>query len=175
MKYYSGTGDKSETSLSSGRIKKTDKMIKALGDLDELLAFLGDAHSKIKYGTVKDTIRNLELGIYTISAQISGYASSVKTKKLNGISSNDVVYLEDSLDSYSKNLEPMKKFVYPNGSQGGTALNICRAVARRAERSVLDAGVSDEWILKYMNRISSLLFVMFRFINKSDNYKEDFF
>lgn len=175
MKYYSGSGDDGMTSLASGRVPKTNKVIRALGDLDELLAFLGDAHSKIKYTTVRNTLKDLERSVYSISARVSGYADLVKKRETARISGKDVTYLENAIKFYSKDLKPMSKFLYPNGSPGGSALNVCRTAARKAERSVLEAGVKDRWVLKYMNRLSSLLFVMSRFVNKTDGYKEEFF
>jgi ATP:cob(I)alamin adenosyltransferase len=156
MNYYTGTGDDGKTSLAGRRVSKTDKTIKALGDLDELLAFIGDANSKIKQKSVKTLLKTIEKNIYKISAQVSGYAGVVKKSKTLAITDADMSYLEGSIALYSRKLKYLSKFVYPDGSPAGTALNICRTVARRAERSLLGAGISDKLIMKYMNRMSSL-------------------
>ncbi len=174
MKYYSGGGDNGETSIYNSRVPKTDKLVKAIGDLDELSAFLGNAFSKIKYGSVKDIIKRLEHDLYIISGELSGYIDG-NTQQDKKISETNVKFLEDSIEFYAKDIKDTTNFIFPNGFDDATSLNICRTIARRTERTVLDAGVSDVYILKYLNRLSSLLFVLFRYVNKADNFKEDVF
>ncbi len=173
MKYYSGSGDDGSTYICNSRVAKTDKLVKAIGDLDELNAFLGNALSKIKYGSVKDALKRVEHDLYLLSGELSGYIDdSAPAEK---VLENNVKFIEDSIAFYAKEIKDTTNFIYPNGFDGATSLNVCRTIARRTERTVLDAGVSDVYILKYLNRLSSLLFVMFRYVNKSDNFKEDIF
>ena len=170
MKYYSGGGDDGSTYICNSRVAKTDKLVKAIGDLDELNAFLGNALSKIKYGNVKDVLKQVEHDLYLLSGELSAHIDKSAPEKK--ISEKNVKFIEDSIASYAKEIKDITNFIYPNGFDGATSLNVCRTIARRTERTVLDADVSDVYVLKYLNRLSSLLFVMFRYVNKSDNFKE---
>ncbi len=173
MKYYSGNGDKGETYVCNTKVSKTDGLVKALGDVDELSAHIGDALSKIKYGSVRDALKKIEYDLYVLGGQLSGYADKVASAK--SIGRDDVKFLESEMEAYAKDTDAIEKFIYPNGLADATSINICRAVARRAERAILEAGVKDEFILKYINRLSSFLFVLFRHLNKADNFKEETF
>ena len=174
MKYYTGAGDKGKTSVAGKRIGKDNDIIKAIGDVDEVSAALGHAYSFIEDLEVRDILKELERSMYVIGSELSGYLKIAKSK-VKPINGDDLGYLEKTIESLSKRIEPMQKFVYPNGSRGATAINVSRAVARRAERSIIKSGVGGESMLKYMNRISSLLFVLFRYVNKLDGSTEEYF
>jgi cob(I)alamin adenosyltransferase len=173
MKYYTGKGDAGETYICHVKVAKTDKLIKAIGELDELNAYIGYTLSKIKYGSVRDALEKIEHDIYLLSGQISGYASDVNPKE--GISEENIKFLENAMETYSKDLKDITNFVYPDGLDDATSINICRAIARRAERSILEAEVKDDFILRYINRLSSFFFVLFRHLNAADNFEERFF
>ncbi|MCL5009634.1 MAG: cob(I)yrinic acid a,c-diamide adenosyltransferase [Candidatus Parvarchaeota archaeon] len=172
MKYKFGSGDDGRTSTYGGRVNKTDVLIKAIGDIDELSAFIGNAMSNLSDSKVYDTLKSIEYDLYLISANIAGYKKEKDVKK---ISEDDVARLDNEILVYSKNLNDITGFVYPNGSMSATSINICRTIARRAERSVLEVKDSDASVKRYMNRLSSLLFVMFRYLNNADESNEEKF
>ena len=176
MKYYSGTGDSGYTSIANGRVPKNNPIINALGDIDELSAFLGNADSQIKDEDINDLVKKIESALYRISAELSGYLKSGKPDKTTKpIADTDVALLEDALALYTKKLDDLTRFIRPSGSYAATLINVCRAVTRRTERSMVESGAASEATLKYINRLSSLLFVLFRYINASEGFEEECF
>ncbi len=174
MKYYSGTGDSGKTDVYRRRVAKNDKRIKAIGDVDELNSFIGLAYSVAKDEGVKAVLKRLERDLYVINVELSGYSQALHDGK-RPLGKADVDFLEEMLQRYSKEVPDLVKFIYPNGSVESAYLNVCRAVARRAERSVIDANVTDAVIKTYINRLSSLLFVLFRYTNKISGKREEMF
>lgn len=174
MEYYSGRGDKGKTDIANKRIGKDKDVIELIGTLDELNAFIGFTLSKIKYEDVRNMLKKTERAIYIISACASGYAALVKREKVELVK-KDVEDLENDIKSISNETDDIVKFIYPNGSESACALNVCRTLARKAERRAIKAKIKNEYILAYLNRLSSLLFVLLRTANKRDGVKEEFF
>ncbi len=174
MKYYTGRGDDGETDKASGRIKKDDKIIELVGSLDELNAFLGYAISKSEYDDVKNALRDIEKRIYKISAIVTGYSEKIKNREIS-IKNEDIKELERKIDAFSVETPDLIKFIYPNGSEAACTINICRTLARKAERKAVMCEVKDSNVLSYLNRVSSLLFVLFRVMNKRNGYTEEKF
>jgi cob(I)alamin adenosyltransferase len=173
MKYYSGIGDKGYTFTFEKKHKKSEPIVNAIGTLDELSAFLGLAESACTYEEIKGLLKNIELAVYTISSEVA-YEAAGKLA-LKRLAESDVSFLEGKTDDYGKFIKDIKRFVYPNGSISSTSINVCRAVARRAEREAVAAGIKNDVVLKYLNRLSSLLFVLFRYVNEKEKNEEDFF
>lgn len=157
MKYYTGKGDKGETIFLHKKIKKSAKLVKAVGDLDELNTFIGFSYSLIKDQEIKDLLKRIEYDLYQMSSEVAGYKKSFTKEKLD--------FLEKELDKYSNKIEDLHSFIYPNGNEAAVSLNLCRAICRRAERSLVEV-TKNQWILAYINRLSSLFFVLFRYLNK---------
>ncbi|EFD92722.1 MAG: ATP--cobalamin adenosyltransferase [Candidatus Parvarchaeum acidophilus ARMAN-5] len=174
MMYYTGKGDKGSTDIRKGRVKKDSEIIELIGSLDELNAFIGYSISKIKYKDIREMLKSTELRLYYISAIVSGYDNLVKNKKII-INEEDITEIEKDIGILSKEIKPLIKFLYPNGSEASCIVNICRAITRRTERRMVRCRIKNENALKYMNRLSSLLFVIFRVLNKRENIKEDTF
>lgn len=173
MKYYTGNGDEGLTDLTRKRVKKDNKMIEFIGTLDELNAFLGYSISKIKYDDVKSILKNIETQVYKINAIASGYSDYVK--KPIEFKKEDITQIEESIDKFSKQTKLLLKFIYPNGDEAACLINICRVIARRAERQYVRAKGNNKIILSYINRLSSLLFVLFRTVNDRSGFKEETF
>jgi cob(I)alamin adenosyltransferase len=169
MKYAFGSGDDGRTNIYNRRISKTDQIIKAVGDIDELSAHIGHAVSCADDDRIIKTLEEIEYDLYVTSAELAGYKGTAAKK----ISANDVKRLEGWITEYSRDLDEMREFIYPNGSMSATEINICRTIARRAEISILEIGMDDKDITGYINRLSSLLFVMFRYANKKGGHKEE--
>lgn len=174
MKYYSGKGDDGKTNIAGWRIEKDDGVVEVIGNLDELNAFIGYALSKIQYEDVKTAMREIERKIYIISAYASGYSELVKRVKVE-INRKDVDELEKEIDSFAGETKDITRFLYPNGSEAASIINICRTMARKAERSAIRCKLKNADVLAYLNRLSSLLFVLSRVVNKRDGFSEEFF
>jgi cob(I)alamin adenosyltransferase len=168
MKIYTKKGDTGETSLFGGdRVSKSSERIEAYGTVDELNSVIGLAasHSLSPKGTVLSN-RVQEL-LFVLGADL---ATPMNTKaRINRIDQKDVGYLEEAIDGMQKELEPLKNFILPGGSQAGATLHLARTICRRAERAVVACSkkeeVSDASII-FMNRLSDFLFVLARYENK---------
>ncbi len=175
MKYYTGKGDDGKTSLADGRVPKDNKTVQVIGEIDDLSAKIGAAYSLIEDNKIKEDLKSIESDLYLISAELSGYLPLVKNRRVNPISSDSVKKLEALTDSYSQELKDTNRFVYPNGTQAATSVNICRTQTRRVERALAAIKCGNEAIKPYINRLSSFFFVLFRWLNQKVGFKEDFF
>jgi cob(I)alamin adenosyltransferase len=149
---YTGGGDKGETSLGDGsRVSKLDPSIVALGDVDELNSILGWT------GAGLDRIQN---ELFDLGADLS-----VPGGGRLQIEQSYVDRLEAEIDSANAQLEPLKSFVLPGGTETAARLYVARAVCRRAERAVLAVDGANPLAAIYLNRLSDLLFVLARRAN----------
>ncbi len=155
MSVTTKTGDNGESGLKNGqRLKKSEPVFDALGDLDELNSVLGWCKVGMKNEDEKKLTEAIQEKLYQIMAIIGG-------EKNGGVFENDVLFLEEKIKSYETKIGTLKKFVTPGKNEISARLHIARAVCRRAERSVVRLAKGDfSTILKYLNRLSDLLFVM---------------
>jgi cob(I)alamin adenosyltransferase len=165
------TGDAGETSLfGKGRVRKTDLRIVALGDLDEAQSAIGVARAMAPKSTMGRQLLELQQGLYVAMSEVATPQedlSRLKTR-LDGAALAKL----DSALAWLKERTPIEgRFVIPGEHPISAALDLARTVARRAERSVIacvDAGsVSGEVLLPWLNRLSDLLFVLARTVEKS--------
>ncbi len=165
-KVYTRTGDAGMTSLVGGdRISKASSRVDAYGDVDELNSVLGIAYPQVKDENLRSLILAIQNDLFIIGADLA----SPEELDVPRIEQNRIDDLEHSIDGLLQQLEPLKEFILPGGSAGGASLHLARAVSRRAERKIValkEAGGAVNNVLKYMNRLSDLLFVMARFENK---------
>jgi cob(I)alamin adenosyltransferase len=166
---YTKTGDDGTTGLLyGGRVSKGDEMVAACGDIDEAVAALGAARAAGLEPRLSETVLRLQRQLFTVAADLA--ASPRQRRRLvPGISlvtaemTADVERIIDALAA-ERPLRPV--FVVPGATPSGAMLDLGRAVARRAERHAVRARgrghpVSDE-VLRYLNRLSDLLFVLAR-------------
>ena len=152
---YTGGGDTGETSLGDGsRVAKLDPRIVALGEVDELNSFVGWT------GAGLDRIQN---ELFDLGADLS-----VPGGGRLQIEQEYIDRLEADIDEANAQLEPLKSFVLPGGSETAARLYVARAVCRRAERAVLAADGANPLAAVYLNRLSDLLFVLARLANGGD-------
>ena len=160
--YYTKTGDKGDTGFFGGRVRKTDARIEAIGDVDETNAALGVALSHTDEGQVRQEILKAQNLLFTVGAELANTAG-VKVTEAH------VTALETAIDAYAMLIKPQTTFLLPNGTKAASFLHLARAICRRAERSCLrlheTAAVNTE-LLRYLNRLSSLLFVLARYENR---------
>ena len=173
-KIYTRTGDAGDTGLATGeRVKKFDVRVSAYGDVDETNASIG----LVRQHTADDP--TLDLVLARVQNELFDLGADLATPERQGrdlgweplrISASQVERLERDIDTLNAELSPLTSFVLPAGSAASAALHLARTVCRRAERSAVrlaDAAgeaVSAE-ALKYLNRLSDLLFVMARYAN----------
>ena len=167
-KVYTRGGDKGKTSLGDGsRVSKTDKIIIALANIEELNANLGYVISKLpfKYKNIFSKIQN---DLFDLGADII----TPKTKKNSlRINITYITNLEREIDIILSSLPSLKSFILPGGTEISSRIHMARTVCRRCEIAILELhkkkAVNSE-ILKYINRLSDFLFVLGRyFLNKS--------
>lgn len=169
MKLYTKTGDSGETSLYGGtRVSKAESRVVAYGDVDELNATLGLVLVKELDQDISTLVREIQRDLFAIGARLADPGDVVSNQsKKSALSANDVVRLESEIDKYDSELTPLRKFLLPGGTPTAARLHFARAVCRRAERSIVALGEKNVQaeLLKYINRLSDLLFVLARVIN----------
>jgi cob(I)alamin adenosyltransferase len=166
---YTKSGDKGKTALGNGqRVYKNCARIEAIGDVDEANAFLGWAIQFCQEDLAAILLK-IQNDLFDLGADlcVPENPNDLSTSRLT-ISSAQVDYLEQKIDLLNADLPPLTSFVLPGGTQTAAALHLARTVVRRAERRVvalsLEETINHE-VVKYLNRLSDLLFVMARFVN----------
>ena len=171
---YTRTGDGGETHLGDmSRVPKTDARIEAYGTVDELNAQIGLALAAGGLsGEHAAWLRRIQNDLFDVGADLSVPLEAAPTKRTGDrlrVRADQTVWLEARCDEVNAGLEPLKSFVLPGGTPAGAHLHVCRTVCRRAERRVIACGdaVSPETV-RYLNRLSDLLFILARAANGAD-------
>jgi len=164
MSVTTKTGDKGLTGLFTGdRVTKFSPIMEANGTIDELDSFIGEAKHYVPEEMV-EILEKVQLQLYNLMAEL---ASKGKYSK---VSDEEVKWLEELIHKYEEEFQ-MRAFVLPGSTPASAKLDICRTIARRAERRVaklvLEYGFGQT-ALVYLNRLSDLLFVMARVIEKRE-------
>jgi len=169
MKIYTRTGDTGETSLFGGtRVGKDDPRVHAYGEVDEVNACLGLARASATDPEIDSELVRLQRDLFALGAQLADPANKVGNRSAKArLGDQDVARLEELIDRMEAGLPPLKNFILAGGTPCGAALHVARAVCRRAERAMvaLDPAV-DSLLLRYVNRLSDLLFVLARTANQ---------
>ncbi|HYM21155.1 MAG TPA: cob(I)yrinic acid a,c-diamide adenosyltransferase [Candidatus Kapabacteria bacterium] len=169
MKIYTKTGDDGTTGLfSAGRIKKNAPRIRAYGEVDELNSVIGFVSAENNSVLFGDTIEWLQRTLFILGSDLATPLSANVTYEVPRINESDVTRLEKLIDTYESELQPLKNFILPGGSDLASRLHIARTIARRAEREIVTLSESEEIggvVLPFINRFSDLLFVMARYAN----------
>jgi cob(I)alamin adenosyltransferase len=165
------TGDRGETSLfGKGRVRKTDPRIVALGDLDEAQSVIGVARAMVTKSTLGRQLLDLQEGLYVAMSEVATPREDL-ARLGTRLDAAAVAELDAALETLKKRTPIEGRFVIPGEDRVSAALDHARTVARRAERSVVacvDAGsVSGDALLPWLNRLSDLLFVLARSVERS--------
>jgi cob(I)alamin adenosyltransferase len=177
-KIYTRTGDNGTTGLGSGeRRLKSDLRVEAYGTVDEANACIGMAriHTAQTHLSIDTMLGRIQNDLFDLGADLAvpDTGKPLKYEPLR-ISAAQVTRLENDIDLLNKDLQPLRSFVLNGGSPAAAALHLARTVARRAERLIVglaqnpDEHVNREGI-KYINRVSDLLFVAARTVNDNGN------
>lgn len=162
-KIYTRTGDTGTTGLGDGtRVAKDSLHIAAMGDVDELNSIIGLILTESMSTKIHDCLTRIQHDLFDIGGEICmpGHAM---------IKAERVTALETQLDAWNDTLSPLKEFILPGGSRAAAYCHLARTVCRRAERQMTTLNNQEkmtEVSLQYINRLSDLLFVLCRILNK---------
>ena len=180
MKIYTRTGDHGETGLlGGGRVSKASARVEAYGAVDELNAVLGLAAAELSRSGEEDRaplvvshLPVIQRSLFVIGAELATHPDGVAKAPVEAVTTDA---LEGVIDALEAGLEPLSNFILPGGGAAGATLHLARTVCRRAERAVVALGkvepVGSE-VVRYLNRLSDLLFVMARAQNAAQGHPE---
>ncbi len=160
------TGDDGTTGLGDGqRVPKTHLRITAMGDVDELNSHLGVLLAEPLPDDVRELVLTIQHELFNLGGElcIPGYSL---------LKEDALLRLDEALAHYNAALPRLKEFILPGGSRSAALAHVARAVARRAERAVVELAQSGEAVnaapRQYLNRLSDLLFVLARVLNRAN-------
>ncbi len=170
-KIYTKTGDDGTTGLIGGkRVPKDSPRIEAYGSVDELNAMLGVVRGLGLPADIDGLLEHVQDDLFTVGAALAlPRGSDPADWGISGLPVEAVDALEQGIDLCQRTLAPLDKFILPGGTPPAAMLHLARAVARRAERCCVALARSEEvdpTILRYLNRLSDLLFVLARSMNQ---------
>lgn len=165
---YTRGGDKGETSLVDGtRVKKHALRVEAYGTVDEANAVIGVARLHAE-GEIDAMLARIQHDLFDLGADLATPQTGRKAEGALRIGASQVERLEREIDAMNERLAPLRSFVLPGGTKAAAHLHLARTVVRRAERVATalseEAEINQE-ALKYLNRLSDLLFVLARRAN----------
>lgn len=163
MPLYTRTGDDGTTGLlGEDRVSKDHPRIEALGALDEASAALGLARASCQAPQTPPILREAQRDLYKVMAEVS--ATPENAGKFRRIDAARVTWIEEQADELQSIVSMPGEFILPGDTPSGAALSLARAVVRRAERRVTELftleQLSNPELLRYLNRLSSLCFVL---------------
>jgi cob(I)alamin adenosyltransferase len=160
---YTRLGDGGETHLGDmSRVPKTDARIEAYGTVDELNAHIGVALT-VPGIPHPEWLRRIQNDLFDVGADIS-VPEGGQRERLRVIP-EQTAWLEQACDEANEPLAPLKSFVLPGGTPAAAQLHVCRTVCRRAERRTIACGDVSPETVRYLNRLSDLLFILSRAAN----------
>ena len=163
-KIYTRTGDAGETGLGDGsRVSKDSPRVHALGEIDELNSAIGLLLAEQLPDGIRSALASIQHELFDLGGEICipGHTSMGEPQ---------VARLEALLDEYNRDLPPLKEFILPGGTRAASLAHLARTICRRAERSLVSLSRSENVAAaarKYLNRLSDLLFVLGRALNRA--------
>lgn len=160
------TGDKGTTGLGDGtRVEKDSPRIEAIGAIDELNSWIGFLLAE----TLPDNVRSC---LTVIQHNLFDLGGGLSIPGREGISEQQLAIIDNQVEDFNRNLPSLKEFILPGGSRAASISHIARCVCRRAERRIVTLASIDETVPKlvipYINRLSDLLFILSRVLNKEN-------
>ncbi|HHM01922.1 MAG TPA: cob(I)yrinic acid a,c-diamide adenosyltransferase [Caldithrix abyssi] len=173
MKIYTGFGDKGQTALFGGStVNKHDLRVECYGTIDELNSQLGFVNSFSPSPETGELILRIQNELFILGSEVATPDKKQRERFTDHIDAGHIEELEKTIDLLQNHLQPLKKFILPGGAPAAAACHVARTVCRRAERllSLLNSHeqIEKNWLV-YLNRLSDLLFVLARIINKESS------
>jgi len=172
---YTRTGDGGETGLFSGeRVPKDSLRVEAYGTVDELSCWIGYTRSLIEGDEIDAILEKIQQDLFLVGAELATRQKKPSAQKAK-VTQDMVKHLEQEIDRLDAELSPLSTFIIPNGTGPAAALHVARAIARRAERRTITLAQEEKLnppLVPYLNRLSSLLFVLVRVVDKRAGVKE---
>jgi cob(I)alamin adenosyltransferase len=168
VKIYTRTGDTGETALfDNSRVSKADPRVDAYGEVDETNAWIGVVQASGVDEDVAAALMQIQRDLFAVGARLADPSEHIAGRvKKAFITDEDVARLEQLIDRYEQEPPPLTRFILAGGAPAGAALHVARTVCRRAERRIVGlAPAADPLVIRYMNRLSDLLFVLARAVN----------
>jgi cob(I)alamin adenosyltransferase len=161
--FYTGQGDSGDTGyLGKGRISKASLRIEAVGSVDEATAAIGLARSLTSVALIGERLLEIQKQLYQLMSELA--ADPENAALFDWITSDQIFGLEQAIEELEQSAEMPKGFIVPGASPASAALSLARTTVRRAERRVVElfeaGGIVKPELGTYLNRLSSLLFVM---------------
>ncbi len=178
MKIYTRTGDSGETGLFGGRrVSKGDPRVEAYGSVDELNAQIGWALTLLDRHPIQSELRQIQADLFALGSDLAtpGDAPSAAAARASGVQDSDVRRLEALIDRWEAEVRPLRNFILPGGASGAAALQVCRAVCRRAERELVRLSATESVAphpTVCLNRLADLLSVLSRGLNAREGADE---
>lgn len=170
-KIYTRLGDKGQTvTLAGKKVFKDDARVEAYGSVDELNALIGVIIAFTSHNEVKKILEKVQKELFLVGGELAMEKASIK--KINPI---HVSALETKIDEIEEDLPHLANFVLPGGCKTAALLHHARTVCRRAERRVVALSQKSKVnpdIIKYLNRLGDLLFVLARYENRKKRIEE---
>ncbi len=169
-KIYTRTGDDGTTGLGDGsRTPKNSARVEAYGTVDEANSAIGVvlANESVPEA-LRAVLTDVQHDLFELGGElcIPGYAA---------ITDEHIQRLEEALDAHNDSLPPLKDFILPGGGPAAAACHLARTIVRRAERRTATLGDTEDVraeVLRYLNRLSDLLFVFARILSREENGEE---
>ena len=173
---YTKTGDDGTTSLGDmSRTSKNDPRLEAYATVDEANSSIGVvlAMGDFKDESIKKLLIRIQNDLFDVGADLCTPVVDNPASEPLRVLESQIDYLENQIDHYNESLQPLRSFVLPSGTPAAALMHVARTVTRRAERTTWHAihafgGGVNPITAKYLNRLSDLLFVLARFVNKDE-------
>ena len=173
---YTKTGDDGTTSLGDmSRTSKNDPRLEAYATVDEANSSIGVvlAMGDIKDESIKKLLIRIQNDLFDVGADLCTPVVDNPASEPLRVLESQIDYLENQIDHYNESLQPLRSFVLPSGTPAAALMHVAITVTRRAERTTWHAihafgGGVNPITAKYLNRLSDLLFVLARFVNKDE-------
>jgi len=175
VKIYTRTGDSGETSLfDNSRVSKADPRVDAYGEVDELNGWLGLVRAAGVDDDVHVELVRIQRDLFAVGAQLADPSDRLAARVARAfVTDEDVSRLEALIDRLEAEVPPLTRFILAGGTAAGASLHVARTVCRRAERRIVALTPPiDPLLIRYMNRLSDLLFVLARVVNHRSRQPE---
>lgn len=175
-KIYTGQGDEGKTRLSSGQlVNKNDSRVSSYGTVDELNSHIGLAITMNLSEPTALNLKSIQNELFHLGSDLSFLSEEGEDRNIPQIEARHIDRLEGLIDDLNAQVGPLENFILPGGTQGAAQLHVARTVCRRAEREVAALAQQEpvgSYVLRYLNRLSDLLFIMARYENYSKGVPE---